>query len=82
MQLANEQAQKIMPEGEWEAFKKCLRSPLPATFRIAGTGKHAAAVLATLRADFVNVIASSAGSGEGEEAPVQPPVPLPWCVNA
>lgn len=66
----------------------CLRSPLPATFRIAGTGKHAAAVLATLRSDFVTAIAATAGEGppppggQVGEAPLQPPVPLPWCARA
>ena len=74
------QAQKIVPEGEWEAFMQCLRTPLPATFRIAGAGKHAAAVLSTLRTDFVNVIASLGSVEPGSEEPPQPPVSLPWCV--
>jgi hypothetical protein len=76
------QAQNIVPEGEWEAFMQCLRTPLPATFRIAGAGKHAAAVLSTLRTDFVNVIASLGSAEPGSEEPPQPPVPLPWCVPA
>lgn len=59
-----------------------LRTPLPATFRIAGAGKHAAAVLSTLRTDFVNVIASLGSAEAGSEEPPKPPVPLPWCVPA
>ena len=34
-------AQKIVPEGEWEEFMTSLRTALPLTFRINGSGKFA-----------------------------------------
>lgn len=34
--------QQIAPEGEWEGFMAALRSPLPTTFRINGSGRFAA----------------------------------------
>ena len=44
--------QGIVPEGEWEAFMACLRTPLPATFRINGTGRFAAQLRDKLETDF------------------------------
>ena len=32
--------QKIVPEGEWDTFMECLRTALPTSFRINGTGKY------------------------------------------
>ena len=34
-------AQKIVPDAEWDAFLECLRTPLPTSFRINGSGKFA-----------------------------------------
>lgn len=34
------QAQKIIPEDEWETFMDSLRRPLPTTFRIAGSRQY------------------------------------------
>jgi len=31
------QAQNIIPEDEWESFMDALRTPLPTTFRVAGS---------------------------------------------
>lgn len=67
-----------MPEGEWEAFLECLRKPLPATFRISGSGKFATAVRDTLRNDFIAAIAKLEPA-EAEDENVVPPFPLPWC---
>jgi 16S rRNA C967 or C1407 C5-methylase (RsmB/RsmF family) len=46
--------QKIVPEGEWDAFMEKLRSPLPTTFRINGRGKFAADLRNRLEQDFFN----------------------------
>ena len=44
--------QKIVPEGEWDAFMAALRTPLPTTFRINGTGKFASQLRDKLEFDF------------------------------
>lgn len=45
-------AQGIVPEEEWTAFMDCLRTPLPTTFRINGSGKFAAELRDRLDNDF------------------------------
>ena len=73
-------AQGNVPAEEWEAFLECLRTPLPATFRVSGSGKFATAVRDTLRNDFVAAIAKLQPSDmEGES--IVPPFPLPWCAR-
>lgn len=44
--------QGIVPEGEWDQFMDCLRRPLPVTFRINGSGRHADHVRDKLQSDF------------------------------
>lgn len=44
--------QGICPEGEWETFMESLRRPLPVTFRINGSGRHADHVRDKLQSDF------------------------------
>ena len=44
--------QKIVPEGHWEDFMGALRTPLPTTFRINGTGKFASDLRDKLEFDF------------------------------
>lgn len=34
--FSTRQAQKIVPEEEWDAFNAALHEPLPTTFRITG----------------------------------------------
>lgn len=46
------QHQSVVPDGEWDAFMSCLRTPLPATFRINGSGKFAAQLRDKLETDF------------------------------
>ena len=46
------QRQGIIPEGQWDDFMKALRTPLPTTFRINGTGKFAADLRDKLETDF------------------------------
>ena len=45
--------QNIVPESEWEAFMACLRTTLPITFRINGSGKFADALRRRLETDFL-----------------------------
>ncbi len=45
--------QHIVPEAEWEAFMACLRTTLPITFRINGSGKFADALRRRLETDFL-----------------------------
>ena len=73
-------AQGNVPAEEWEAFLQCLQTPLPATFRVSGSGKFATAVRDTLRNNFVAAIAKlQPDDTEGES--ILPPFPLPWCVR-
>ncbi len=44
--------QKVVPEGEWDAFMACIRTPLPTTFRINGCGKFAIELRNKLQSDF------------------------------
>ena len=46
------QYQKIVPEGQWNDFMAALRTPLPTTFRINGTGKFAADLRDRFESDF------------------------------
>lgn len=46
--------QGIVPEGEWDAFMESLRTPLPTTFRINGSGKFAADLRDQLAQDFLS----------------------------
>ncbi len=50
--------QKIVPEGEWDAFLASLRTPLPTSFRISGSGKFAATLRDHLENDFFSQFAS------------------------
>jgi hypothetical protein len=52
------QAQKIVPEGEWEAFMTSLRTMLPTTFRINGSGKFAEDLRNRLQTDFLSSFGS------------------------
>ena len=44
--------QGVVPEGEWEEFMRVLRQPLPASFRINGSGKFASDLRDRLENDF------------------------------
>ena len=48
------QKQKVVPEGEWDDFMEVLRTPLPTTFRINGTGKFATDLRDKLESDFLS----------------------------
>ena len=47
------QEQGIVPEGEWDAFMVSLRTTLPTTFRINGSGKFAEELRTRLETDFL-----------------------------
>ena len=50
------QKQQIVPEGEWNTFLKTLRTPLPTTFRINGSGKFAADLRDRLAHNFLKTL--------------------------
>ncbi|KAL6760331.1 tRNA-methyltransferase, partial [Haematococcus lacustris] len=72
-------AQGIVPEEEWDAFLACLRSPLPVTFRINGSGPFADHLREKFEKDFLSYFSSDVVTVDGE--PVQAPRPLPWYPN-
>ncbi len=47
-----------MPDGEWDAFLTSLRTPLPTSFRINGTGQFAAGLRDHLENDFFSKFGS------------------------
>jgi len=64
-------AQKIVPDAEWDAFLESLRTPLPTSFRINGSGKFAE----DIRDQIENKLFSKvdAAAGEMSEETVRPP---------
>ncbi len=47
------QAQGVMPAEQWDTFIACMRTPLPITFRINGTGRYATDLRTRLETDFL-----------------------------
>ncbi|KAK7471032.1 tRNA (cytosine-5-)-methyltransferase ncl1 [Stygiomarasmius scandens] len=68
------QAQNIIPEDEWESFMDALRTPLPTTFRVAGSRQTANSLNATIK--DVHVPALNDVVFENQKIP--PPVQIPW----
>ncbi|KAJ7125879.1 S-adenosyl-L-methionine-dependent methyltransferase [Mycena filopes] len=68
------QAQKIVPEDEWEVLLDSLRTPLPTTFRVAGSRQTAQSLNATVRDTHVPGLSNVVF----EEQPLPPPVQIPW----
>ncbi|KAJ7639456.1 S-adenosyl-L-methionine-dependent methyltransferase [Roridomyces roridus] len=66
--------QKIVPEDEWETLLESLRTPLPTTFRVAGSRLTAQSLNATLRDTHVPNLSNVVF----EDQPVSPPVQIPW----
>ena len=54
-------AQGIVPEGQWEAFMKALRMPLPLAFRINGKGKFAKSLQKRIEEDIFSKIEELVG---------------------
>ncbi len=48
------QKQGVVPEGQWHEFMEVLKTPLPTTFRINGTGKFATDLRDKLESDFLS----------------------------
>lgn len=46
--------QGVVPEGQWDEFMDVLKTPLPTTFRINGTGKFAIDLRDKLESDFLS----------------------------
>ncbi|KAJ7484547.1 S-adenosyl-L-methionine-dependent methyltransferase [Mycena latifolia] len=68
------QAQNIVPADQWEVFLEALRTPLPTTFRVAGSRQTAQSLNATLRDTHVPALSNVVF----EEQPIPPPVQIPW----
>lgn len=68
--------QQIAPEGEWEAFMAALRSPLPTTFRINGSGRFAADLRDRLDRGFLSQFSGEPIIVSGET--LEPPQALSW----
>lgn len=64
----------VIPENEWDAFKKTCQAQLPLTFRITGSRKHAHEVLALFEERHLPGLTNAEFEGE----PIQPPKRLPW----
>ncbi|KAJ7089364.1 S-adenosyl-L-methionine-dependent methyltransferase [Mycena belliarum] len=68
------QAQNIVVAEEWEPFLEALRTPLPTTFRVAGSRQTAQSLNETLRDIHVPALSNVVF----EEQPIPPPVQIPW----
>lgn len=73
-------AQKIVPEDEWETLISTLRSPLPMTFRINGSGKFATQMRDQLEGTlFAQLMRETVNTEDDEELRgISPPTPLAW----
>eukprot|EP00850_Spirogloea_muscicola_P015329 SM000116S24250 [mRNA] locus=s116:328674:336186:+ [translate_table: standard] len=71
-------AQAIVPEGEWDAFMAILRVPLPATFRINGSGKFALGIRDQIQRDFLQEFKEGL---QVDGVDMEPPYSLPWYSN-
>ncbi|EGO03524.1 hypothetical protein SERLA73DRAFT_101720 [Serpula lacrymans var. lacrymans S7.3] len=67
-------AQNIMPDSEWEEFMGALRTPLPTTFRVAGSREIAHALNQTIQDTYVPLLSNAVFEGES----VPPPAQIPW----
>ncbi|KAJ3856345.1 cytosine-5--methyltransferase [Lentinula lateritia] len=67
-------AQKIIPDEEWEDFLDALRTPLPTTFRVAGSRQIAKSLNETIKDVHVPLLSNVTF----EDQKLPPPVQLPW----
>lgn len=70
--------QGICPEGEWEDFVNALRTPLPITFRINGSGQYATELREKMQSDFFAHFSHGAITvrrGMEQPAPAAPAAP-------
>ncbi|THV05365.1 cytosine-5--methyltransferase [Dendrothele bispora CBS 962.96] len=69
------QAQNILPtEKEWEDFMETLRTPLPTTFRVAGSRQTANSLNEMIKEIHVPAL----NDVEFENQKIPPPVQIPW----
>ncbi|KAJ6578593.1 S-adenosyl-L-methionine-dependent methyltransferase [Mycena sp. CBHHK59/15] len=68
------QSQNIVAADEWDQFIEALRTPLPTTFRVAGSRQTAQSLNATLRDVHVPTLSNVVF----EEQSIPPPVQIPW----
>ncbi|PCH44057.1 S-adenosyl-L-methionine-dependent methyltransferase [Wolfiporia cocos MD-104 SS10] len=67
-------AQNILPDEEWEPFLETMRSPLPTTFRVAGSRQIARLLSDTIKNTHVPHLAGVVFEGEA----VSPPSQISW----
>ncbi|KAH7924716.1 S-adenosyl-L-methionine-dependent methyltransferase [Leucogyrophana mollusca] len=67
-------AQHIIPDDEWDHFMESLRSPLPTTFRVAGSRETARVLNGAIEETYVPLLSNA--EFEGERVP--PPSQIPW----
>lgn len=80
------QAQRIVPEEEWDEFLTRMKENLPAAFRLTGTKNMACALLRVLKETFFEPLSQitppelTPEEQEAGEEPVKPlkPLCLPW----
>jgi multisite-specific tRNA:(cytosine-C5)-methyltransferase len=75
--------QGVVPRAELDAFLAAMRTPLPLTFRVNGTGPFAAGLVAELEAGAAGAFAgkATATAGAGADDPAPAPFSLPWYPN-
>lgn len=67
----------LISEDEWDSFKKTCQAPLPLTFRVTGSRKHAQEVLSLFRERHLPNLTDVTFEGEKIKAPVE----LKWYPN-
>ncbi|ESK92221.1 trna (cytosine-5-)-methyltransferase [Moniliophthora roreri MCA 2997] len=72
--VAYYKAQNILPEEEWEPFLEAFRTPLPTTFRVAGSRLTANSLNKTITDVHVPLLSDV----EFESQRIRPPVQIPW----
>ncbi|CCE62440.1 hypothetical protein TPHA_0C02870 [Tetrapisispora phaffii CBS 4417] len=67
----------IIPEDQWEEFKKACQAPLPLTFRVTGSRNHAQEVLQLFKERHLPNLTDVEFEGEKIKSPME----LPWYPN-
>ncbi|KAN0086028.1 S-adenosyl-L-methionine-dependent methyltransferase [Tylopilus felleus] len=68
------EAQKIIPDNEWDIFMESLRRPLPTTFRIAGSRQTAKSLGDTIKDTYIPLLSNVTF----EDEVIPPPSQIPW----
>ena len=67
----------LIPENEWDEFKKTCQAPLPLTFRVTGSRNHAKEVLQLFKEKHLPNLTNVEFEGEAIKSPME----LPWYPN-